>query len=66
MKRTRRGFLLFFCAFFFGIMVTVPATLANASEPTEQQLLVDQARVTFQSMLSDYGMKWLRDNLYQA
>jgi len=66
MKKTRQAFLFFFYVLAVSTLAYGVVAPADASEPTDQQLLVDGARVTFQSMLSDYGMKWLRDNLYQA
>ena len=39
---------------------------ATAADPAEQQLLVDKARVTFQSVIRDQNFAWLRDNLHQA
>ena len=66
MKKPRQILLLFLCVIVVGTGMTTAAPKANATEPTEQQLLVDQARITFQSMITEYGMKWLRDNLYQA
>ena len=66
MKKTRQSLLLFLCALIVGTGVVGVDPEVNASEPTELQLLVDQARITFQSMITEYGMTWLRDNLYQA
>jgi lipid-binding SYLF domain-containing protein len=37
-----------------------------AAEPVEQQGLVDKARLTFQSFMSDNNMSWLHENLDQA
>jgi lipid-binding SYLF domain-containing protein len=37
-----------------------------AAEPAEQQILVDKARITFQSFMSDKNMSWLHENLDQA
>jgi lipid-binding SYLF domain-containing protein len=37
-----------------------------ASDPAEQQLLVDKARVSFQSVIQDENFIWLRENLHQA
>jgi lipid-binding SYLF domain-containing protein len=36
------------------------------AEPAEQQLLVDKARLTFQSFMGDKDMSWLHENLDQA
>lgn len=37
-----------------------------AAESAEQQLLVDKARVTFESFMTDKDHLWLRENLSQA
>ena len=37
-----------------------------AADSAEQQLLVDKARVTFQSVIHDDNFTWLRENLHQA
>jgi lipid-binding SYLF domain-containing protein len=39
---------------------------AMAAEPVEQQMLVDKARLTFQSFMRDDNFVWLRENLDQA
>ena len=36
------------------------------AEPAEQQLLVDKARVTFDTFMKDENQAWLRENLNQA
>jgi lipid-binding SYLF domain-containing protein len=41
-------------------------TPTRASDPAEQQLLVDKARVSFQSVIQDENFIWLRENLHQA
>jgi lipid-binding SYLF domain-containing protein len=66
MKKTRQSLLLILCILVIGTGVAGVVPEVNASEPTKQQLLVDQARITFQSMITERGMTWLRDNLYQA
>jgi len=37
-----------------------------AAEPAEQQLLVDKARVTFDTFMKDENQAWLKENLSQA
>ena len=37
-----------------------------AASPAEQQILVDKARITFQSFMGDKNMSWLHENLDQA
>jgi lipid-binding SYLF domain-containing protein len=39
---------------------------AATAEPAEQQLLVDKARVTFDTFMKDENQAWLRENLNQA
>jgi lipid-binding SYLF domain-containing protein len=39
---------------------------AAVAEPAEQQLLVDKARVTFDTFMKDENQAWLRENLNQA
>jgi len=41
----------------------IPSVLA---EPSEQQLLVDKARVTFDTFMKDKNQAWLKENLNQA
>jgi lipid-binding SYLF domain-containing protein len=41
----------------------IPSAVA---EPTEQQLLVDKARVTFDNFMKDENQAWLKENLNQA
>jgi len=38
----------------------------KAAATTEQQILVDKARITFQSFMKDENMSWFHENLYQA
>ncbi|MDH3573037.1 MAG: lipid-binding SYLF domain-containing protein [Desulfobacteraceae bacterium] len=49
------------CTFIVGS--SIPAT---AADPTEQQGLVDKARVSFESLLKDKNLSWLKENLNQA
>jgi lipid-binding SYLF domain-containing protein len=39
---------------------------AAVAEPAEQQLLVDKARVTFDTFMKDENQTWLQENLNQA
>lgn len=66
MKRILRGFLPFLYVAVVGITAAGWAVPAAAQEPAEQQGLVDKARITFQSFMTDQNMVWLRDNLSQA
>ena len=66
MKKTRHVLIGFSCVLVVIASAAFTPTQVNAAEPTEQQLLIDQARITFQSMMSEYRLEWLRDNFYQA
>ena len=54
------------------VILTLAAIIAafvtpvGAAEPSKQQLLVDQARITFQSFMIDKNMGWFREHLHQA
>jgi lipid-binding SYLF domain-containing protein len=41
-------------------------TPVGATEPIKQQLLVDQARITFESFMIDKNMDWFRKHIHQA
>ena len=41
-------------------------TPINAEEPVKQQLLVDQARITFKSFMIDKNMAWFREHMNKA
>jgi len=49
------------CTFIAGSAIPV-----TAADPTEQQGLVDKARVSFESLLKDKNLSWLKENLNQA
>jgi SH3 domain-containing YSC84-like protein 1 len=49
------------CTFIVGS--SIPAT---AADPIEQQGLVDKARVSFENLLKDKNLSWLKENLNQA
>jgi lipid-binding SYLF domain-containing protein len=49
--------------------ITIIAALVipvNAEGPVEQQLLVDQARITFKSFMVDKNMAWFREHMHKA
>jgi len=54
-------FAIIISAMVFGF--TIPEA---AAEPSEQQLLVDKARVTFDTFMKDKDQAWLQENLNQA
>jgi lipid-binding SYLF domain-containing protein len=53
----------------FLTIITIIAALVtpvNAEEPVKQQLLVDQARITFKSFMIDKNMAWFREHMDKA
>ena len=54
-------FSIIFSSMVFGFFIQ-----EAAAEPAEQQLLVDKARVTFDTFMKDQNQLWLRENLNQA
>ena len=66
MKKLRIGLSKALIAAIISSMVFgcfIPTVLA---EPSEQQLLVDKARVTFDTFMKDKNQAWLKENLNQA
>ncbi len=50
-------------------IITIIAALVtpvNSEEPVKQQLLVDQARITFKSFMIDKNMAWFREHMHKA
>jgi len=50
-------------------IITIIAALVtpiNAEEPIKQQLLVDEARITFKSFMIDKDMAWFREHMHKA
>jgi lipid-binding SYLF domain-containing protein len=45
------------------LMISSANFTATAAEVSEEQILVDKALLTFQSMIADDDMTWLRENL---
>jgi SH3 domain-containing YSC84-like protein 1 len=53
----------------FLTIITIIAAIvisANAEDGVKQQLLVDQARITFKSFIIDKNMAWFRDHMHKA
>jgi lipid-binding SYLF domain-containing protein len=54
------------------VILTVTAIIAalvtsvGATDAVKQQLLVDQARITFKSFMIDKNMAWFRDHMHKA
>jgi lipid-binding SYLF domain-containing protein len=66
MKQSSTGLLSVLFAIIISTMVFGFAIPATATEPIEQQGLVDKARVTFESFMTDKNQSWLKENLNQA
>jgi lipid-binding SYLF domain-containing protein len=47
-------------------IIAAIVTPVNAEEPIKQQLLVDQARITFESFMIDKNMAWFREHMKKA
>ena len=47
-------------------IIAAIVTPINAEEPVKQQLLVDQARITFKSYMIDKNMAWFREHMNKA
>ena len=47
-------------------IIVAIVTPVNAEEPVKQQLLVDQARITFKSFMIDKNMAWFREHMNKA
>ena len=66
MKNTSNRLLNVLFAVIISTMVFGFTITAIAAEPIEQQGLVDNARVTFESFMKDKDYSWLKENLNQA
>jgi SH3 domain-containing YSC84-like protein 1 len=66
MKRRIRRFSWFLSAAILVITLSGFAGEALPAEATDQQILVEKARVTFLDFMADENMAWLRDNLKKA
>ena len=47
-------------------IIAALVTPVNAEEAVKQQLLVDQARITFKSFMIDKNMAWFREHMHKA
>jgi lipid-binding SYLF domain-containing protein len=66
MKKTLHKFVTIFCAILVSTFVAGLLTPALAAEATEEQLLVDKARITFESFIADPNMNYLKEHLREA
>ena len=66
MKKNRRQYFIVVCAAVVGTFFTGLLSPALSAEATEEQLLVDKARITFESFISDPNMSYLKEHLKEA
>jgi lipid-binding SYLF domain-containing protein len=66
MKRNRRHYLIVICAAVVGTFFSVMLSLPLMAAASEEQLLVDKARITFESFMSDPDMDYLKGHLQEA
>ena len=66
MKKSRTRLLNVLFAIIISAMLFGFFIQGATAEPAEQQLLVDKARVTFESFMADKNQSWLQENLNQA
>ena len=66
MKKSGVGLFFFLFSFTIISMVFGCFIPSAVAEPAEQQLLVDKARVTFDTFMKDENQAWLKENLNQA
>ena len=65
-RSVRRIIGVFLAGVLVAGLVALTITPAPAEEPLKQQVLVDQARITFKNFIADPDMTWFRDNLKDA
>ncbi len=56
----------FFCAILISTFLVGWLIAAPAAAQSEQQQLVDKARITFEGFMSDSNMSWLKEHLKEA
>jgi len=66
MRNARHKFVTVFCAMLVGIFFTGLLFAAPATAQSDEQLLVDKARITFDSFMTDSNMSWLKEHLKEA
>ena len=66
MKKNRRHYLIVICAVVVGTFFSVLLSPALSAAASEEQLLVDKARITFESFISDPNMSYLKEHLKEA
>jgi lipid-binding SYLF domain-containing protein len=66
MKKNRRRSLIVIFTVVVGTYFSVLFSPAAAAAASEEQLLVDKARITFESFISDPNMSYLKEHLKEA
>ena len=66
MKKHRRHYFIVVFALVFGMFTSTLLYPAMATAASEEQLLVDKARITFESFMSDPNMSFLKGHLKEA
>jgi len=66
MMKYRRHFLVITCALVVGTFFCALLSPAMSTAASEEQLLVDKARITVESFMSDPNMSWLKGHLKEA
>lgn len=54
------------CSVFIGALLVGSPLITPPAADSEEQQLVDKARITFQSFMSDSNMDWLKSHLKEA
>jgi lipid-binding SYLF domain-containing protein len=63
MKKIRSQLVKTMTIAFIGLLII---SLTSPVSASDQQALVDRARITFESFMADQNMTWLQDNLHAA
>jgi lipid-binding SYLF domain-containing protein len=66
MKKYRHHYFIVVFALVFGMFTSALLYPAFANAASEEQLLVDKARITVESFMSDPNMSWLKGHLKEA
>ncbi|MGW8187721.1 MAG: lipid-binding SYLF domain-containing protein [Desulfobacterales bacterium] len=66
MKKNRRTYCIVVCTVVVGMFFGSLLSPAISAEATDEQLLVDKARITFESFMSDSNMSFLKEHLKEA
>jgi lipid-binding SYLF domain-containing protein len=66
MKKHRRHYFIVVFALVFGMFTSALLYPTSVAAASEEQLLVDKARITVESFMSDPNMSWLKEHLKEA